>query len=99
MIKSLPAPIVIIDSVKLDNISGTSKKTGNPFSIYKQEGYLVTQDGQRFPDKISFLVDEGKAYSRGDYHINFADSLDTDSFDGLIFKRLTLTPITINQKQ
>ena len=42
---------------KVENFSGTSSKTGKPFSMNKQEGYCH-MDGQPYPQRIEITLDD-----------------------------------------
>jgi len=86
-------PFITIDSEKLENISGISKKSGQKFSFDKQSAYFFSADGQRFPEKFSFIVGDSGAYQPGDYHLDLAKSLRVDRNGQLSLGSLSLTRI------
>ena len=70
---------VTVASAALDHISGTSKVSGKPYSLFKQTVYFhtVDKDGAEFlyPEKGNLLVEKdaqgnGLAYAAGTYDLH-----------------------------
>jgi len=51
---------VEIEDAQVEDIQGTSQRTGKPYHMRKQSGYLHAP-GQRYPEKFEFLLDQGQA--------------------------------------
>ncbi len=90
---SLNVKIEIVD-MALDEFSGVSKKTGNPYHIRRQVAYLH-RPGQKYPVSFKIQLDERQVpYAPGFYSLS-ADSIEVDSFGALQFSRsLKLVPET-----
>jgi hypothetical protein len=76
-----------------ETVSGTSKKTGNPFSFNKQEIY-AHKEGNPYPDKTEIILQDGQAaYLVGQYKLS-PDSVYVDR-NG----RLALSPMLVPYKK
>lgn len=77
---------------RVQNVSGTSGKTGKVFSINKQVGWLHMED-QKYPVRIEITLDDNSTgYPPGQYEIS-AQSFYVDRFSQLQVGRLKLRPI------
>lgn len=81
-----------ITNVEVRNQSGISQKSGKPYSIDKQVGYLHL-DTQHYPVRFEFSLKTGtKPYDVGFYKIKDS-SFFVDRFGGLaLFGQLELIP-------
>lgn len=78
--------VIEITSSETENVSGTSNRTGKPYSFKKQTAYLHVF-GQDYPDKTELILDDAQvAYAPGHYHLD-GESIYVDR-NG----RLALTP-------
>lgn len=86
-----------IANVSVRNQSGTSQRTGKPYSMEKQEGYLHLE-GQPYPVKFEFTLAQGaKPYEKGYYTVT-DKSFIVDRFGSLSLSgQLELVPIAANQ--
>ncbi len=71
-----------ITSAETQNISGTSAKTGKPYSFNKQNAFLHTADKYPTPFELT-LFDDARPYAPGKYHLAEA-SLQVDRNGRLI---------------
>lgn len=75
---------------QVETFSGISKKTGNPFSISKQEGWLHGKDA--YPVKLELMLkDENKPYQTGFYRLDIDQSIYLDR-NG----RLSISPVLVS---
>ncbi len=80
------------EDVSLDHKSGVSAKSGKPYNIYEQTGYLH-QEGSRFPLQFKLSLEQGMPpYNAGVYEIA-GESLYINQFGSLSLGRLTLIPV------
>lgn len=72
--------------------SGTSSRSGKPYSINKQEAWM--HNGRDpYPTKINItLQTNATPYAPGMYEINLAESVMVDRYGEPTFGRLTLVP-------
>jgi len=82
--------IVRIKSADFETKTGTSKRSGQAYSIREQIGYAVLGDEIRRV-RISLNRDQ-PVYAPGDYQL-LPQSFTTDRFDALALGRLVLKPI------
>ncbi|MDU5476120.1 single-stranded DNA-binding protein [Pantoea sp.] len=81
---------IMPSQVAIENVSGTSKNSGKPFSINKQAGYAY--NGDEFPVKFEFVVDEGvEPYPAGKYTLH-PSSYKVGDFGRLTIDRVLLVP-------
>lgn len=74
---------VIIQSTEVKNISGTSNKTGKPYSIRKQAAWIQLS-GKPFPVEIELrLPDDTACYAPGEYETDIESALFVDKFRSL----------------
>lgn len=61
--------VVEIISTHINEFSGKSKTTGNPFSLRLQEAYLY--GANPYPDRFEILLDSDQsAYTKGFYYLD-----------------------------
>lgn len=83
-----------IDSTEIDVFSGTSNRTGKPFSMRKQAAW-VHLPGDRYPTRIEMtLDDDSQAYPKGEYKLG-PRSLFVDRFGRLSLGRLELVTLKL----
>lgn len=76
------------DSVRTQ--SGTSNRTGKPYSIRKQEGWFHSKT-EPYPSKVELnLADNQPPYAPGLYQIDFDQSVFVDRYNSLQLGRLQL---------
>ncbi len=81
-----------IQNPTVENVAGTSSRTGKPFSFNKQEAYAHIP-GQHYPQRIELtLEDNSTGYPAGNYTIQ-PESLYVDRFGRLQLGQLKLKPI------
>lgn len=82
-----------IKSAETVTKSGTSKRTGKPYSIVEQVGYLFVQ-GEAYPQRCVLQIDDGvQPYQPGIY--DTADELRVGDFGRLSVSRgLRLLPVS-----
>lgn len=88
-----------IANVSVRNQSGTSQRTGKPYSMEKQEAYLHL-DGQPYPVKFEFTLAQGATpYQKGFYTITDKTFI-VDRFGSLgVSGQLDLVPVVVGQRQ
>jgi hypothetical protein len=70
-------------TTELDVNEGVSQRTGKPYSITKQKGYLFIGDDP-YPERIEFQIEEGKgAYSAGKYFLDLNACATVDRFGSI----------------
>lgn len=88
--------IIEIATQSVDTRSGTSKRTGQPYTIHEQEAYLH-QQGKPYPTPMKLTVETNQAngmpmaYAPGKY------ALSPDSFYIDRFGNLAVKPVLIQQ--
>lgn len=87
---------ITISKPDLNVVKGVSAKSGKPYELRIQTGYLhsVSVDGVigDFPDKFEFILEDGQpAYARGLYTL--APSAMQVSRDGRLELRARLVPV------
>lgn len=66
------AIVVEIENSQITTRSGTSERTGKPYTIREQQA-LMFRDGERYPERIKVTLDEGtSAYQPGRYSLSDA---------------------------
>ncbi|AWA06641.1 single-stranded DNA-binding protein [Aeromonas hydrophila] len=87
-----------IANVNVRNQSGTSQKTGKPYSMNKQEAYLHL-DGQPYPVRFEFnLADGATPFQKGFYTVT-DKSFIVDRFGSLALSgQLELVPVVAGQQ-
>jgi len=89
--------IIEVTSTEVKTRSGTSQKTGKPYSINEQEAY-VHKMGQPYPEKISIVLQDGNgAYNPGNYDLH-PSSYFVDRF-GQLSVRPVLCPRPAENRQ
>lgn len=88
---------ITITKPDLNVVEGVSAKSGKPYKLRIQTGYLhsVGDDGVvcDFPDKFEFILADGQeAYARG--HYTLSPSAIQVSRDGRLETRVRLLPLT-----
>jgi hypothetical protein len=88
-----------IAHVTVRNQSGTSQRTGKPYSMDKQEAYLHL-DGQPYPVKFEFTLAQGATpFQKGFYTVT-DKSFIVDRFGSLgVSGQLDLVPVVAGQRQ
>lgn len=86
-----------IANVNVRNQSGTSQKTGKPYSMNKQEGYLHLE-GQPYPVRFEFnLADGATPFQKGFYTVTDKSYI-VDRFGSLaVSGQLELVPLQQQQ--
>ena len=73
-----------VQSTDIDSRSGTSARTGKPYTIRSQEMYLHT--GKAYPELVKInLGDDQQAYPKGVYTLS-ADSFFQGKFQSIGFR-------------
>jgi hypothetical protein len=84
---------IMPSQVAIETVEGTSKSSGKPFKINKQAGYAY--NGDEFPVKFEFVVDEGQApYAAGKYNLH-SSSYKVGDFGRLTIDRVLLVPAEV----
>lgn len=76
---------VTISDTEVTTKNGTSKRTGNAYSMREQFGSIETPR-YRVPVRLT-LGDQQAPHAPGVYEIDFAKSIEVDRFGGLAFAR------------
>lgn len=77
--------MIEITSTQVKSRSGTSARTGNPYSMREQFGYLH-QVGQPYPTKIKIPLEDNQApYFAGNYDLS-PDSYYVDKYDAIAIR-------------
>ncbi|HCT9709919.1 TPA: DNA-binding protein [Citrobacter werkmanii] len=79
------------DQAKYDERSGVSQKTGKPWIMREQQGYIHL--GGTYPRLFKFtLGDNQVAYPAGKYKVSLS-SFNVDRYSNLMVDRLCLEPL------
>lgn len=66
------AIVIEIENAQITTRSGTSERTGKPYTIREQQA-LMFREGERYPERIKVTLDEGmSAYPPGLYTLSDA---------------------------
>lgn len=86
-----------IANVNVRNQSGTSQKTGKPYSMNKQEAYLHL-DGQPYPVRFEFNLADGATPLQKGFYTVTDKSFIVDRFGSLgVSSQLELVPLQQQQ--
>ncbi|MDT8385161.1 MAG: single-stranded DNA-binding protein [Gammaproteobacteria bacterium] len=86
-----------IKTTEIDVFTGNSKKTGNPFSIRNQFGWIHLRD-KPYPMELKIqLDDQQQPYPPGEYQVD-EKSFVIDRFQNLSVGRLKLLPLHVSSK-
>lgn len=81
--------MIEITSTEVKSRSGTSARTGNPYSMREQFGYLH-QQGQPYPTKIKIALEDNQPpYYPGNYDLS-PNSFYVDKYDGLAVRPILI---------
>lgn len=88
-----PVPVIEIQGTSGVRIqSGTSKRTGNPYSIRKQEAWYHN-GSDPYPTRIEINLDDNQPpYNPGLYELDISRSVMVDRYSSLTFGKLFLLP-------
>lgn len=86
-----------VKSTEVTTRSGTSQRTGQPWTIRSQEGYAYTFDQtgkvRPYPERISLQLDDNQLpFPIGNYDLSLA-SIYVGDFGRLMMGRPQLTPV------
>jgi hypothetical protein len=80
-----------IKSTDVQHRTGTSKRTGNPYELFEQRGWL--HGAKDYPTEVSFILDKGQtAFAPGFYFVG-PEACQIDRFGAVTLNLAKMRPI------